>query len=263
MSALDIVATSTTSNVKKVVQTKPKDGIIYFTVSNANCLLKSGYFYCNYLLDNNEQKDNIDSMQQKLSNVYSATGETIDLVYAACVDTKNIFERFVSDYCIGFGDEEVEGKIKNHANIFKSTATILKQYLNSAAIKCGFDITFKTTKQSNAVKVHTGEAKTKPVARKVIKGSRKTETKTEEFELPLKKDNKDEVKDDKKDVKKDEVKKEDVKENKNTKKNIKDDDEEFDEEVKKMEEEEKEEKEKPKTQKRIIKKTRQIIDDDE
>lgn len=206
--ALDTVATSTTQGIKKKTQVVLKDGIIYFTISNVNSLLKTGYFYCNYILDSNEQNDNIDTMQRKLSNVYSANGELIDLCFFASSKTKEIFERFVSDYCVDFSDNETEDdkeRIKHHDNIFKTTATILKKHLSDAAIKCGFDITFKTTKSSNSVKVYdeskpkqTRTRKTKKEPKDVkddvkdekktsrqIKGARKALSEKQDFEEPV------------------------------------------------------------------------------
>lgn len=212
--AIDTVAVNTTSELKKPMKTKTEaDGIIYYIIPNTSCVLKSGYIYCNYLMDDNENKDNMNTMREKLMRLYSTNGKDLSIMLSYCSDTKDVFSEFINRCCIEFTDEKTDKseetsliemkKFEFHNNIFKIKQTELKEALKLAANVKGYTLKFINFTEMHKVELVDSS---KPITKK----TRKTpEKKSKDVKLNKKDDKKEEVKEE---VKKEETKKEEVKE---------------------------------------------------
>lgn len=232
MSAIDTIANNTNAAASATAKAKTakvgSDGVIYYIVPNANSLLKSGYIYCNYLMDNNANNESITNIRDKLMSIYSTCGNEIDIMIAKCADTENVFGTFLNNYCLAYGktheeieqqikdnkkimndgekDIEIEDKIFYHNNVFKAKQTDLKETLIEASTTCGYMLKFVKYADMFAVGVADKVIKKgtkKPAPKKENKETVKS--KDVKLESPKKDDKKEEdKKDDKKDEKEDE-----------------------------------------------------------
>ena len=156
-------------NIKQLKE--ESDGIIYYIVPNAKSLLKAGYIYCGYIMNN----EDINNIYEDLLVDYSLFGNELDLMISYCKMTKEVYNAFVNDYCEEFGktNEEIQDQIKEsvrvtknekgknishcdiilyHGYIFKSKQTEFKEYFIESANNLGCTLKFikysKDTKET-------------------------------------------------------------------------------------------------------------------
>ena len=146
-------------NIKQLKE--ESDGIIYYIVPNAKSLLKAGYIYCGYIMNN----EDINNIYEDLLVDYSLFGNELDLMISYCKMTKEVYNAFVNDYCEEFGktNEEIQDQIKEsvrvtknekgknishcdiilyHGYIFKSKQTDFKEYFIESANNLGCMLKF-------------------------------------------------------------------------------------------------------------------------
>lgn len=217
------------SKAKAKVEKLEIDGMIYYIIPNGNCNIKSGFIYCNYLMNNNETNETINSIKTKLTQVYSTTGQELNLMIGKCADTQTVYGTFLSKTCIPFDEPLKEGdtmtdeegneivmKISYHDNIFKAKQTELKEALVEAASVCGISIRFvnyadlfsvgKTDQIKKRNPVKKQPKKDKPEGTKNVKLNKKDDDKKSDEKDDKKSDDK-KVEDKKADDKKPEAKK--------------------------------------------------------
>lgn len=160
-------------NIKQLKE--ESDGIIYYIVPNAKSLLKAGYIYCGYIMNN----EDINNIYEDLLVDYSLFGNELDLMISYCKMTKEVYNAFVNDYCEEFGktNEEIQDQIKEsvrvtknekgknishcdiilyHGYIFKSKQTDFKEYFIESANNLGCMLKFiKYSKDTKETKKET------------------------------------------------------------------------------------------------------------
>ena len=160
-------------NIKQLKE--ESDGIIYYIVPNAKSLLKAGYIYCGYIMNN----EDINNIYEDLLVDYSLFGNELDLMISYCKMTKEVYNAFVNDYCEEFGktNEEIQDQIKEsvrvtknekgknishcdiilyHGYIFKSKQTDFKEYFIESANNLGCMLKFiKYSKDTKEIKKET------------------------------------------------------------------------------------------------------------
>ena len=160
-------------NIKQLKE--ESDGIIYYIVPNAKSLLKAGYIYCGYIMNN----EDINNIYEDLLVDYSLFGNELDLMISYCKMTKEVYNAFVNDYCEEFGktNEEIQDQIKEsvrvtknekgknishcdiilyHGYIFKSKQTDFKEYFIESANNLGCVLKFiKYSKDTKEIKKET------------------------------------------------------------------------------------------------------------
>ena len=160
-------------NIKQLKE--ESDGIIYYIVPNAKSLLKAGYIYCGYIMNN----EDINNIYEDLLVDYSLFGNELDLMISYCKMTKEVYDAFVNDYCEEFGktNEEIQDQIKEsvrvtknekgknishcdiilyHGYIFKSKQTDFKEYFIESANNLGCMLKFiKYSKDTKEIKKET------------------------------------------------------------------------------------------------------------
>ena len=160
-------------NIKQLKE--ESDGIIYYIVPNAKSLLKAGYIYCGYIMNN----EDINNIYEDLLVDYSLFGNELDLMISYCKMTKEVYDAFVNDYCEEFGktNEEIQDQIKEsvrvtknekgknishcdiilyHGYIFKSKQTDFKEYFIESANNLGCVLKFiKYSKDTKEIKKET------------------------------------------------------------------------------------------------------------
>ena len=160
-------------NIKQLKE--ESDGIIYYIVPNAKSLLKAGYIYCGYIMNN----EDINNIYEDLLVDYSLFGNELDLMISYCKMTKEVYNAFVNDYCEEFGktNEEIQDQIKEsvrvtknekgknishcdiilyHGYIFKSKQTDFKEYFIESANNLGCTLKFiKYSKDTKEIKKET------------------------------------------------------------------------------------------------------------
>ena len=160
-------------NIKQLKE--ESDGIIYYIVPNAKSLLKAGYIYCGYIMNN----EDINNIYEDLLVDYSLFGNDLDLMISYCKMTKEVYDAFVNDYCEEFGktNEEIQDQIKEsvrvtknekgknishcdiilyHGYIFKSKQTDFKEYFIESANNLGCMLKFiKYSKDTKEIKKET------------------------------------------------------------------------------------------------------------
>ena len=188
-------------NIKQLKE--ESDGIIYYIVPNAKSLLKAGYIYCGYIMNN----EDINNIYEDLLMDYSLFGNELDLMISYCKMTKEVYNAFVNDYCEEFGktNEEIQNQIKEsvrvtkdekgknishcdvilyHGFIFKCKQTEFKEYFIESANSLGCMLKFikysKDTKEKETKKETITKApKIKKPKDKVIKDDVKSDVKDE------------------------------------------------------------------------------------
>ena len=160
-------------NIKQLKE--ESDGIIYYIVPNAKSLLKAGYIYCGYIMNN----EDINNIYEDLLVDYSLFGNDLDLMISYCKMTKEVYNAFVNDYCEEFGktNEEIQDQIKEsvrvtknekgknishcdiilyHGYIFNSKQTDFKEYFIESANNLGCMLKFiKYSKDTKEIKKET------------------------------------------------------------------------------------------------------------
>lgn len=241
-------------NIKQLKE--ESDGIIYYIVPNAKSLLKAGYIYCGYIMNN----EDINNIYEDLLMDYSLFGNELDLMISYCKMTKEVYNAFVNDYCEEFGktNEEIQNQIKEsvrvtkdekgknishcdvilyHGFIFKCKQTEFKEYFIESANSLGCMLKFIKYSKDNK------EKETK----------KETITKTPKIKKPKDKVIKDDVKSDVKDENKNNIKENNEKED-NDKKETKPIEVKEDAKVDLVQGK--------KTKSKVSRKPKQIIDDD-
>lgn len=181
-------------NVKQLKE--ESDGIIYYIVPNAKSLLKAGYIYCNYLLKN----EDINNIYEDLLVDYSVFGNELDVMIAYCKQTKEVYDKFISDRCKEFDktNEEIQNQIKNsvkittndkgkntscyqivlyHGNIFKCKQTEFKEYFIESANNLGCMLKFVKYSKEEVKKTKVKDVKPKNVRIKKQKENVKEDVK--------------------------------------------------------------------------------------
>ena len=208
-------------NIKQLKE--ESDGIIYYIVPNAKSLLKAGYIYCGYIMNN----EDINNIYEDLLVDYSLFGNDLDLMISYCKMTKEVYDAFVNDYCEEFGktNEEIQDQIKEsvrvtknekgknishcdiilyHGYIFKSKQTDFKEYFIESANNLGCMLKFikysKDTKETEKETITKTPKIRKPketIIKDEIKSTGKSNNKSSVKEVVNEKENKpSEVKED-------------------------------------------------------------------
>lgn len=208
-------------NIKQLKE--ESDGIIYYIVPNAKSLLKAGYIYCGYIMNN----EDINNIYEDLLVDYSLFGNELDLMISYCKMTKEVYNAFVNDYCEEFGktNEEIQDQIKEsvrvtknekgknishcdiilyHGYIFKSKQTDFKEYFIESANNLGCMLKFikysKDTKETEKETITKTPKIRKPketIIKDEIKSTGKSNNKSSVKEVVNEKENKpSEVKED-------------------------------------------------------------------
>lgn len=208
-------------NIKQLKE--ESDGIIYYIVPNAKSLLKAGYIYCGYIMNN----EDINNIYEDLLVDYSLFGNELDLMISYCKMTKEVYNAFVNDYCEEFGktNEEIQDQIKEsvrvtknekgknishcdiilyHGYIFKSKQTEFKEYFIESANNLGCMLKFikyskdtKETKKETITKTPKIRKSKETIIKDEIKSTGKSNNKSSVKEVVNEKENKpSEVKED-------------------------------------------------------------------
>ena len=208
-------------NIKQLKE--ESDGIIYYIVPNAKSLLKAGYIYCGYIMNN----EDINNIYEDLLVDYSLFGNDLDLMISYCKMTKEVYNAFVNDYCEEFGktNEEIQDQIKEsvrvtknekgknishcdiilyHGCIFKSKQTDFKEYFIESANNLGCMLKFikyskdtKETKKETITKTPKIRKPKETIIKDEIKSTGKSNNKSSVKEVVNEKENKpSEVKED-------------------------------------------------------------------
>ena len=208
-------------NIKQLKE--ESDGIIYYIVPNAKSLLKAGYIYCGYIMNN----EDINNIYEDLLVDYSLFGNELDLMISYCKMTKEVYNAFVNDYCEEFGktNEEIQDQIKEsvrvtknekgknishcdiilyHGYIFKSKQTDFKEYFIESANNLGCMLKFskysKDTRETEKETITKTPKIRKPketIIKDEIKSTGKSNNKSSVKEVVNEKENKpSEVKED-------------------------------------------------------------------
>lgn len=208
-------------NIKQLKE--ESDGIIYYIVPNAKSLLKAGYIYCGYIMNN----EDINNIYEDLLVDYSLFGNELDLMISYCKMTKEVYNAFVNDYCEEFGktNEEIQDQIKEsvrvtknekgknishcdiilyHGYIFKSKQTDFKEYFIESANNLGCMLKFikyskdtKETKKETITKTPKIRKPKETIIKNEIKSTGKSNNKSSVKEVVNEKENKpSEVKED-------------------------------------------------------------------
>ena len=208
-------------NIKQLKE--ESDGIIYYIVPNAKSLLKAGYIYCGYIMNN----EDINNIYEDLLVDYSLFGNDLDLMISYCKMTKEVYDAFVNDYCEEFGktNEEIQDQIKEsvrvtknekgknishcdiilyHGYIFKSKQTDFKEYFIESANNLGCVLKFikyskdtKETKKETITKAPKIRKPKETIIKNEIKSTGKSNNKSSVKEVVNEKENKpSEVKED-------------------------------------------------------------------
>ena len=208
-------------NIKQLKE--ESDGIIYYIVPNAKSLLKAGYIYCGYIMNN----EDINNIYEDLLVDYSLFGNDLDLMISYCKMTKEVYNAFVNDYCEEFGktNEEIQDQIKEsvrvtknekgknishcdiilyHGYIFKSKQTDFKEYFIESANNLGCMLKFikyskdtKETKKETITKTPKIRKPKETIIKDEIKSTGKSNNKSSVKEVVNEKENKpSEVKED-------------------------------------------------------------------
>ena len=208
-------------NIKQLKE--ESDGIIYYIVPNAKSLLKAGYIYCGYIMNN----EDINNIYEDLLVDYSLFGNELDLMISYCKMTKEVYNAFVNDYCEEFGktNEEIQDQIKEsvrvtknekgknishcdiilyHGYIFKSKQTDFKEYFIESANNLGCVLKFikyskdtKETKKETITKTPKIRKPKETIIKDEIKSTGKSNNKSSVKEVANEKENKpSEVKED-------------------------------------------------------------------
>ena len=208
-------------NIKQLKE--ESDGIIYYIVPNAKSLLKAGYIYCGYIMNN----EDINNIYEDLLVDYSLFGNELDLMISYCKMTKEVYDAFVNDYCEEFGktNEEIQDQIKEsvrvtknekgknishcdiilyHGYIFKSKQTDFKEYFIESANSLGCMLKFikyskdtKETKKETITKAPKIRKPKETIIKDEIKSTGKSNNKSSVKEVANEKENKpSEVKED-------------------------------------------------------------------
>ena len=208
-------------NIKQLKE--ESDGIIYYIVPNAKSLLKAGYIYCGYIMNN----EDINNIYEDLLVDYSLFGNELDLMISYCKMTKEVYDAFVNDYCEEFGktNEEIQDQIKEsvrvtknekgknishcdiilyHGYIFKSKQTDFKEYFIESANSLGCVLKFikyskdtKETKKETITKAPKIRKPKETIIKDEIKSTGKSNNKSSVKEVANEKENKpSEVKED-------------------------------------------------------------------
>ena len=208
-------------NIKQLKE--ESDGIIYYIVPNAKSLLKAGYIYCGYIMNN----EDINNIYEDLLVDYSLFGNDLDLMISYCKMTKEVYDAFVNDYCEEFGktNEEIQDQIKEsvrvtknekgknishcdiilyHGYIFKSKQTDFKEYFIESANSLGCMLKFikyskdtKETKKETITKAPKIRKPKETIIKDEIKSTGKSNNKSSVKEVANEKENKpSEVKED-------------------------------------------------------------------
>lgn len=208
-------------NIKQLKE--ESDGIIYYIVPNAKSLLKAGYIYCGYIMNN----EDINNIYEDLLVDYSLFGNELDLMISYCKMTKEVYDAFVNDYCEEFGktNEEIQDQIKEsvrvtknekgknishcdiilyHGYIFKSKQTDFKEYFIESANSLGCMLKFikyskdtKETKKETITKTPKIRKPKDTIIKDEIKSTGKSNNKSSVKEVVNEKENKpSEVKED-------------------------------------------------------------------
>lgn len=208
-------------NIKQLKE--ESDGIIYYIVPNAKSLLKAGYIYCGYIMNN----EDINNIYEDLLVDYSLFGNELDLMISYCKMTKEVYDAFVNDYCEEFGktNEEIQDQIKEsvrvtknekgknishcdiilyHGYIFKSKQTDFKEYFIESANNLGCVLKFikyskdtKETKKETITKTPKIRKPKETIIKDEVKSTGKSNNKSSVKEVVNEKENKpSEVKED-------------------------------------------------------------------
>ena len=208
-------------NIKQLKE--ESDGIIYYIVPNAKSLLKAGYIYCGYIMNN----EDINNIYEDLLVDYSLFGNELDLMISYCKMTKEVYNAFVNDYCEEFGktNEEIQDQIKEsvrvtknekgknishcdiilyHGYIFKSKQTDFKEYFIESANNLGCVLKFikyskdtKETKKETITKTPKIRKPKETIIKDEVKSTGKSNNKSSVKEVANEKENKpSEVKED-------------------------------------------------------------------
>ena len=208
-------------NIKQLKE--ESDGIIYYIVPNAKSLLKAGYIYCGYIMNN----EDINNIYEDLLVDYSLFGNELDLMISYCKMTKEVYDAFVNDYCEEFGktNEEIQDQIKEsvrvtknekgknishcdiilyHGYIFKSKQTDFKEYFIESANSLGCVLKFikyskdtKETKKETITKTPKIRKPKETIIKDEVKSTGKSNNKSSVKEVANEKENKpSEVKED-------------------------------------------------------------------
>ena len=208
-------------NIKQLKE--ESDGIIYYIVPNAKSLLKAGYIYCGYIMNN----EDINNIYEDLLVDYSLFGNELDLMISYCKMTKEVYNAFVNDYCEEFGktNEEIQDQIKEsvrvtknekgknishcdiilyHGYIFKSKQTDFKEYFIESANNLGCMLKFikyskdtKETKKETITKTPKIRKPKETIIKDEVKSTGKSNNKSSVKEVANEKENKpSEVKED-------------------------------------------------------------------
>ena len=208
-------------NIKQLKE--ESDGIIYYIVPNAKSLLKAGYIYCGYIMNN----EDINNIYEDLLVDYSLFGNELDLMISYCKMTKEVYDAFVNDYCEEFGktNEEIQDQIKEsvrvtknekgknishcdiilyHGYIFKSKQTDFKEYFIESANNLGCVLKFikyskdtKETKKETITKTPKIRKPKETIIKDEVKSTGKSNNKSSVKEVANEKENKpSEVKED-------------------------------------------------------------------
>ena len=208
-------------NIKQLKE--ESDGIIYYIVPNAKSLLKAGYIYCGYIMNN----EDINNIYEDLLVDYSLFGNELDLMISYCKMTKEVYNAFVNDYCEEFGktNEEIQDQIKEsvrvtknekgknishcdiilyHGYIFKSKQTDFKEYFIESANNLGCMLKFikyskdtKETKKETITKTPKIRKPKETIIKDEVKSTGKSNNKSSVKEVVNEKENKpSEVKED-------------------------------------------------------------------
>ena len=208
-------------NIKQLKE--ESDGIIYYIVPNAKSLLKAGYIYCGYIMNN----EDINNIYEDLLVDYSLFGNDLDLMISYCKMTKEVYDAFVNDYCEEFGktNEEIQDQIKEsvrvtknekgknishcdiilyHGYIFKSKQTDFKEYFIESANSLGCVLKFikyskdtKETKKETITKTPKIRKPKETIIKDEVKSTGKSNNKSSVKEVVNEKENKpSEVKED-------------------------------------------------------------------
>ena len=208
-------------NIKQLKE--ESDGIIYYIVPNAKSLLKAGYIYCGYIMNN----EDINNIYEDLLVDYSVFGNELDLMISYCKMTKEVYDAFVNDYCEEFGktNEEIQDQIKEsvrvtknekgknishcdiilyHGYIFKSKQTDFKEYFIESANNLGCVLKFikyskdtKETKKETITKTPKIRKPKETIIKDEVKSTGKSNNKSSVKEVVNEKENKpSEVKED-------------------------------------------------------------------
>ena len=208
-------------NIKQLKE--ESDGIIYYIVPNAKSLLKAGYIYCGYIMNN----EDINNIYEDLLVDYSLFGNELDLMISYCKMTKEVYDAFVNDYCEEFGktNEEIQDQIKEsvrvtknekgknishcdiilyHGYIFKSKQTDFKEYFIESENNLGCVLKFikyskdtKETKKETITKTPKIRKPKETIIKDEVKSTGKSNNKSSVKEVVNEKENKpSEVKED-------------------------------------------------------------------